>query len=94
LPLYLDKRSESLKLIQNLRNEAHRFGISHYRKKAEKRVITSGLLHIKGIGAKTTEQLFNTFKSLDAIKGASVEDLENCIGKAKALLVHKSINKK
>ncbi len=84
IPLYLDKRSESLKLIQNLRNEAHRFGIKHHRKKAEKRIISSELLSIKGIGPKTTEILFKTFKSVEAIRQASPEELEQCVGAAKA----------
>jgi len=84
IPLYLDKRSESLKLIQNLRNEAHRFGIKHYRKKAEKRIINSEFFSIKGIGPKVTEKLFNTFKSVKAIKEAPFEEIEKCVGKAKA----------
>ena len=87
IPLYLDKRSESLKLIQNLRNEAHRFGIKHYRKKAEKRVIKSEFFSIKGIGPKITEKLFINFKSVNAIKEAPLEEIEKCIGKAKAKLM-------
>ncbi len=87
IPLYLDKRSESLKLIQNLRNEAHRFGIKHYRKKAEKRVIKSEFFTIKGIGPKVTEKLFVKFKSVNAIKEAPLEEIEKCVGKAKAKLI-------
>lgn len=87
IPLYLDKRTESLKLIQNLRNEAHRFGIKHHRKKAEKRVISSELTGIKSIGPKTTEALFKTFKSVEAIRMASFEALEQCVGAAKAKVV-------
>jgi len=88
IPLYLDKRSESLKLIQNLRDEAHRFGIKHYRKKAEKRLINSELFTIKGIGQKTTELLFTSFKSVKAIKEAPLIEIEKCVGKAKALIIH------
>jgi len=87
IPLYLDKRSESLKLIQNLRNEAHRFGIKHHRKKAEKRVIKSDLLSIKGIGPKTMAILFKNFKSVENIKDAPFITLEKHVGKDKAHII-------
>lgn len=91
IPLYLDKRSESLKLIQRLRNEAHRFGIKHHRSKAGKRVVSSSLTQIKGIGPKTTEMLFKHFKSLDNIRSATPEALAACVGEAKARLVMASL---
>ena len=64
-PIYIDKRSESLKLIQFMRNEAHRFGITHHRNKRSKNSIQSELLEIKGIGEKTMQELFKEFKIKD-----------------------------
>ncbi|TAJ11232.1 excinuclease ABC subunit UvrC [Marinilabiliaceae bacterium JC017] len=86
-PLYLDKNSESLKLIQHLRNEAHRFGITFHRNKRSGSFIKSELDQIKGIGGKTKEILFTHFKTISKIKSASKEDLEAVIGKAKAQLI-------
>ncbi|MDD3875882.1 MAG: excinuclease ABC subunit UvrC [Bacteroidales bacterium] len=83
IPLYLDKRSESLRIIQHLRNEAHRFGIKHHRNKSEKRIVNSEIFNVKGIGQKTAEALFHKFKSVKSIKEASLQDLQNCIGVAK-----------
>jgi excinuclease ABC subunit C len=84
LPLYIDKKSESLKVIQHLRNEAHRFGINHHRDKRSKASIQSELLNIKGIGEKTQLELMRQFKSVKRIKEASIKDLEKVIGKSKA----------
>lgn len=89
IPLYLDKRSESLRLIQFMRNEAHRFGIKHYRKKAEKRVSHSELHSIKGIGETTASKLLSHFKSVKAVKDAPLEMLSEIVGKAKAHLISK-----
>lgn len=80
LPLYIDKRSESLKVIQHLRNEAHRFGIEHHRNKRSKGAITSDLDNINGIGTKTKEKLMNHFKSLKRIKSANLAELEAVVG--------------
>lgn len=77
MPLYLDKNSPSLKLIQHLRNEAHRFGITFHRSKRSKGALVSALDSIPGIGEKTTKALLNEFKSLKGIKEASFEDLKN-----------------
>jgi len=87
IPLYLDKNSESLKVIQRLRNEAHRFGITHHRNKRSRAFISSELNSIEGIGSKTAELLLSELKSIQAIKDASLEDLEKIIGKAKAQVV-------
>lgn len=87
LPIYLDKRSESLKVIQFMRNEAHRFGITHHRNKRSKSAITSALLDIPGIGPKTQEILMKHFKTVSAIRQASIHELAEHIGEAKAKLI-------
>ena len=87
IPLYIDKRSETLKVIQHIRDEAHRFGITHHRKKFEKGFIHSELNDIKGIGKQTAEKLMLELKSVKNIKEASLETLEKIIGKAKAKIV-------
>ena len=83
VPLYLDKNSYSLKLIQNLRNEAHRFGISFHRQKRSIKFLGSEIDQIKGIGQGTLKKLFQKFKSIDHIKKADGKELEKFIGKAK-----------
>ncbi len=92
VPLYLDKRSESLKIIQQLRNEAHRFGITHHRNKRSKGAIGTELVGIEGIGEKTAEQLLKSFKSVKRIKEASVESLAESVGMAKAKKIYKSFH--
>lgn len=92
VPLYLDKRSETLKIIQQLRNEAHRFGITHHRNKRSKGAIGSELESIEGIGKKTTEQLLKNFKSVKRIKEASIESLAESVGMAKAKKIYKSFH--
>lgn len=87
VPLYLDKKSESLRLIQQMRDEAHRFGITHHRKKREKGLATSVLDAIPGIGEQTKVKLLKAFDSADDIMKASVEQLEPVTGKAKAKIV-------
>jgi excinuclease ABC subunit C len=86
-PLHLDKKSETLKMIQQLRDEAHRFGISHYRKKHEKGLIKTELTDIKGIGETISVKLLKHFHSVKNIKQASFEELENVVGSAKAKLI-------
>ena len=86
-PIYIDKRSESLKLIQFMRNEAHRFGITHHRNKRSKNSIQSELLEIKGIGEKTMQELFKEFKTIKAMKDTSLEQLEKKIGRSKATIL-------
>ena len=83
LPLYLDKKSETLKIIQHLRNEAHRFGIAHHRSKREKALTKSELTQIDGVGEKTLQALLRKFKSVNNIKKATFEELQKIVGKKK-----------
>ena len=94
LPLYLDKRSPTLKLIQQIRNEAHRFGITFHRDKRSKTFLLSELDNIKGIGEKTKQKLFKKFGSLEKIKKAEFETIANTIGKAKAQIIMAYLKKK
>jgi excinuclease ABC subunit C len=87
LPLYIDKKSESLRVIQYLRNEAHRFGITHHRNKRSKASIVSELTEIKGVGEKTYEELIRHFKSVSRVKSASLDDISEIIGSHKAKVV-------
>lgn len=82
LPIYIDKRSESLRLIQQLRDEAHRFGITHHRKKFEKGFLQSELSQIKGIGPQNAEKLLVAFKSFKGIQAASKEQIIAVAGKS------------
>jgi excinuclease ABC subunit C len=81
LPLYIDKKSESLKLIQHLRDEAHRFGITFHRSKRDKGTLKSELQEIPGIGTTTLEKLLTKFKSVKKIKEASDEELSSVLNK-------------
>jgi len=87
IPIYIDKKSESLKIIQLLRDEAHRFGITHHRNRREKGSLKSQLSEIKGIGPQTEKILLNTFKSVAGIKRASEEELVKAVGAAKAKIL-------
>jgi excinuclease ABC subunit C len=87
VPIYLDKNSVSLKIIQQLRNEAHRFGINFHREKRSTDMLRSGLDEIKGIGPKTKEILLNHFGSVDRIKSASLDELEMVIGPSKTAVL-------
>ncbi len=92
VPLYLNKTSESLKLIQYLRDEAHRFGITHHRNKRSKAAIKSELAEIESIGYKTAQQLLWKFKSVANIKKASLQELEQVISKKRAKVVYDYFN--
>jgi len=92
VPLYIDKKSESLKVIQYLRNEAHRFGITHHRNKRSKGAITSELDKIEGIGYKTAQQLLWKFKSVARIKKATLPELEDTISTKRAKVVFDFFN--
>lgn len=95
LPLYIDKRSESLKLIQSLRNEAHRFGITHHRNKRSKGTIKSELSEIKGVGPKLEEKLLKEFKSVKRIKESSEAELKAVVGeKTTQILIEYFANQK
>ncbi|MEO6167615.1 MAG: excinuclease ABC subunit UvrC [Chitinophagales bacterium] len=87
LPLYIDKKSPSLRLIQQLRDEAHRFAITFHRSKRDKAMLRSELLDIRGISDKTAEKLLAHFRSVEKIKVATEEELTEVIGKAKAKTV-------
>jgi len=87
VPIYLDKNSISLKIIQQLRNEAHRFGINFHRDKRSSDMIKSDLDQIKGIGPSTKEILLKHFESVEKIKTASSEELKNLVGTAKASIL-------
>ena len=84
IPLYLDKRSETLKIIQQLRNEAHRFGVRLHRNRRSKNAVSSSLDNIPGIGDKTIVKLLKEFKSVKRIKEANADELATVIGTAKA----------
>ena len=84
IPLYLDKRSETLKIIQQLRNEAHRFGVRLHRNRRSKSAVSSSLDNIPGIGEKTIVKLLKNFKSVKRIKEAKLAELATAIGTAKA----------
>jgi len=94
VPLYIDKKSETLKFIQQIRNEAHRFGISFHRLKRSKEFISSELYGIQGIGDKIIQKLFTEFKSVGNIKNCTEEELSKIIGKSKSRLVKDYFNKK
>lgn len=87
LPLYLDKKSPSLRVIQALRDEAHRFGITHHRNKRSKSQTVSELDGIKGVGAATASKLMKHFKSLKRLKEAELSEVEAVIGKSKAAIL-------
>lgn len=84
IPLYLDKKSETLKIIQQLRNEAHRFGLEHHRNRRSKSAISSELESIPGIGEKSITDLMSHFKSVKRISTAELEDLQKVVGSARA----------
>ena len=93
LPIYISKTSETLKVIQHLRNEAHRFGITHHRNRRSKSQVLSELDGIKGIGQKTADALIRHFHSLKRAKEASEEDIAAVVGKAKAKILIEAFNK-
>ena len=87
-PLYLDKRSESLKLIQQLRDEAHRFGLSKHRNRRSKEALQTELTQIPGLGIKSAQKLLIQFGSVDNIKAQSVESLTSCVSAPVAKKIH------
>ena len=84
IPLYLDKKSETLKIIQQLRNEAHRFGIEHHRNRRSKNALNTELETIPGIGEKTVVELLKQFKSASRVAKAKLDELESVVGVSKA----------
>jgi excinuclease ABC subunit C len=87
IPIYLDKRSESLKVIQQLRNEAHRFGINHHRNRRSKNSLGTSLDGIQGIGPKTVDKLISHFGSVKRVMEATQKELSKLVGKSKAKLI-------
>ena len=87
IPMYLDKKSETLKIIQQLRDEAHRFGITHHRKQRQKATIKSVLTDIEGIGFVTAQTLLRNFKSVKNIEKADFKEVQKLIGNAKAKII-------
>lgn len=87
VPIYLDKNSISLKIIQHLRNEAHRFGINFHRDKRSSSMLQSDLDRINGIGPRTKEILLKHFETVDKIREASTEELENLVGSSKSSIL-------
>lgn len=87
VPLHIDKRSSTLKVIQHMRDEAHRFGITHHRGKRSKRIVRTALEDIPGIGPETARKLLVRFGSIKGIKEAGMEDLVNEVGPVKAELL-------
>jgi excinuclease ABC subunit C len=92
VPMYIDKNSETLKLIQQLRDEAHRFGITFHRQKRSKAQITSQLDEIKGIGKETKRKLLTRFKSIKRIREATDEEISELIGRSKTAQIRKWIH--
>ena len=93
IPLYLDKKSETLKIIQQLRNEAHRFGIEHHRNRRSKNALNSALDTIPGIGEKTIVELLKSFKSTKRIANAKLDELEAVVGVSRAAKIYNHYHK-
>ncbi|MDO1502382.1 excinuclease ABC subunit UvrC [Winogradskyella maritima] len=93
IPLYLDKKSETLKIIQQLRNEAHRFGIEHHRNRRSKGALTSELESINGVGEQTIVDLMKAFKSVKRIANAKLDELEAVVGTSRANKVYDHYHK-
>ena len=93
-PLYLDKKTPTLKVIQNMRNEAHRFGITHHRNRRMKGLVKTELTSIKGVGDKTITMLLSKYKSVNNLKTISLTELEDLLGKSKANKIFNSLKTK
>ena len=89
LPLYLNKKSETLKIIQQMRDEAHRFGLKHHRNRRVREGFNSELVDIKGIGKDTMNKLLSHFKSVNKIKNSAEEEIAKVVGASKAQLIKK-----
>ena len=93
IPLYLDKKSETLKVIQFLRNEAHRFGIEHHRNRRSKGALTTELENISGVGEQTIVDLMKQFKTVKRIANAKLDELEVVVGVSRANKVYNYYHK-
>jgi excinuclease ABC subunit C len=87
LPLYIDKKSETLRIIQQIRDEAHRFGITHHRNRRSKEAVKSELTNIDGVGEATMQKVLTVLKSVKKVKESGLEDLIEIVGKQKAELI-------
>lgn len=94
IPLYIDKNSETLRVVQQLRDEAHRFGITHHRNRRSKGQTVSALDGIKGIGEKTRTALLTQFKSIKRLREADLDTIADLIGPAKASIVYGALHGK
>jgi excinuclease ABC subunit C len=92
VPLYIDKNSESLRIVQQLRDEAHRFGITHHRNRRSKSQIVSELDEIKGVGEKSKEALLQHFKSVKRLREAPLADIAAIIGASRASLLFTALH--
>jgi len=92
VPLYLDKNSETLKIIQNARDEAHRFGITFHRQKRSAGMTISELHNIKGIGENSINKVLSKYKSVKKLKESPIEEIEAIIGKSKAKILFDYLN--
>ncbi|WP_294333913.1 excinuclease ABC subunit UvrC [uncultured Chryseobacterium sp.] len=92
IPLYLDKKSETLKILQRVRDEAHRFGVKHHRTRRKNSTIKSELGEIPGVGEKTIELLLSKLKSVKRIRESNLEILEEILGKSKAKVIYDFFN--
>ena len=92
IPLYVDKNSETLRVVQQLRDEAHRFGITHHRNRRSKGQTVSALDGIKGIGEKTRTTLLTRFKSLKRLREADLDAIADAIGPSKASIVYGALH--
>jgi excinuclease ABC subunit C len=88
MPLYIDKKSETLRIIQQLRDEAHRFGITHHRKRRSNNTLVTELENIKGVGPETAKALLLELKSVKKIKEASLALIVDIVGESKGKLVY------
>ena len=91
-PLFIDRNSQALKVLQRIRDEAHRFGITHHRNRRSKAQIRSALRDIKGVGEKTEQRLILHYGSVARIAAASVEDLSTMVGSQLAERIHTALN--
>ena len=92
-PLFIDRNSQALKVLQRIRDEAHRFGITHHRNRRSKAQVESALREIKGVGEKTEQRLILHFGSVPRIASASIEDLEALVGRSLAESILKHLNR-
>lgn len=93
LPLYIDKKSEAQKLLQRIRDEVHRFGITHHRKRRSKKSLSSQLDTIPGVGKTTADKLLSHFKSVKRITDSSEEEIAKIVGKSKARILYEALHK-